>query len=276
VCHVTSGNLCIAVLILALLATLDKTDFIVPPHDILPVRFVVFVELWVVCQVLSYPHDNVVRGNAWVLWVSGHVPLAPSEVEGTYAESHIVNCSVFSLLVLKVDGSMLSIFIARQKQDTTLHHFLQQVAGSEATLVVQVRQGWHFTVHQLHFKRSHFELKGQPLRFQVNQCFVFLNAAEFPELVWEVSCTVLQEGNWRESSRLELNLIDGWVVVESLFVASDQISGPLLGLVVPNGDFNGAGLFSHIDSWLESDLHVHLSSVRGWFTIWDLLKTLLH
>ena len=57
--EMASSDLGIAVVVLVLTASLHERNFVVPPHDIAPIRLVVFLELGIELQVLSDAHHDV-------------------------------------------------------------------------------------------------------------------------------------------------------------------------------------------------------------------------
>ena len=91
-------DLCIAVVSLVLAAPLHERNFVVPPHDIAPVRFVIFLKLGIELQIFSDSHDDVVWGNTRVVSISSLVPLAFTEVEGADTKSHINDGTLLSRL----------------------------------------------------------------------------------------------------------------------------------------------------------------------------------
>ena len=118
------GNLRITVLCLILATSRDEGDFIVPPHDVTPVRFIVFFELCIELQVLPDAHHDVVWRDTRVSLITALVPFALTEVESTHAQGYINNCTLLSSLVLDLDTCKLGILVARHEQDSTLGELL--------------------------------------------------------------------------------------------------------------------------------------------------------
>ena len=98
VSEVSCSDLSIAVLILTLFTAFYERDLIIPPHDIAPVRFVIFLELGIELQIFSDSHDDVVWGNTRIVSISSLVPLAFTEVEGADTKSHINDGTLLSRL----------------------------------------------------------------------------------------------------------------------------------------------------------------------------------
>ena len=86
--------------LLILSAIFDEGDFVVPPHDIAPVRLIVFKELIIKFKVLTNTHDNVFRGHSRVRLIFALIPLALTEVEGTDAKGNVNDCTLFSSLMI--------------------------------------------------------------------------------------------------------------------------------------------------------------------------------
>ena len=84
-CQGSVLNLRIAVFILVLAAALYERHFVVPPHDVAPVRLIVFFEFCIELQVLSDAHHDVIGRDTWVGLVTALIPLALTEVECSYA-----------------------------------------------------------------------------------------------------------------------------------------------------------------------------------------------
>lgn len=120
----STGDSSLAVLILILSAALNEGHFVVPPHDVAPVRLVVFLKLGVELKVLSDTHDDVIGRNTWVGLITALIPLALAEVEGTDTKSNIDDGTLFGSLVLDLDTSKLSIFVSWQKKDAALGELL--------------------------------------------------------------------------------------------------------------------------------------------------------
>lgn len=130
----TLFNRCIAVLSLILAAAFNKGHFVVPPHDIAPVRLVVFFELRIELKILSDAHYNVVWGDAGVSLVTALVPFAFTEVEGTHAKGYIYNSTLFCSLVLDLDTSKLCVLVSWHQQDSTFGELLEHIAWCKSVL----------------------------------------------------------------------------------------------------------------------------------------------
>ena len=130
----TLFNRCIAVLSLVLAAAFNKRHFVVPPHDITPVRLVVFFELCIKLKILSDAHYDVVWGDARVSLVTALVPFAFTEVEGTHTKGYIDNSTLFCSLVLDLDTSKLCVFISWHQQDSTFGELLEHITRCKSIL----------------------------------------------------------------------------------------------------------------------------------------------
>lgn len=145
-------------------------------------------------------------------------------MEGAHAEGHICDGSVLGLFVFKLNTSGLSVLITRHEKDSTLSNLLQQVAWRKSCLVIQVGKGWHFAVDELQFQRSDLKLEEKTLCLQIDQALVLLNASQLPVFVGEVGRSLLEQGHWCETARLKLNLVRVLVVLEFLFIATNELS----------------------------------------------------
>ncbi len=134
----SSCDLRIAIVLLVLFTSFNERDFVVPPHDIAPVRFIVFFKLCVEFEILSDAHDDVLRRHSWVSLVEALIPLAVAEVEGSHAKSHIYDRSLLSRLVLDFYASEQGVLISGHKQQTTLGHLLKQIPRAKSVLSRQV------------------------------------------------------------------------------------------------------------------------------------------
>lgn len=130
----TVRDLRIAAIRLVLTAALHEGDFVVPPHDVSPVRLVVFLKLSIELQVLSDPHHDVVWGDARVSLVATLIPFALAEVEGAHSKGNVDDGTLLGSLVLDFDARKLGIFVPRHEQNAALGQLLQQVAWSKAIL----------------------------------------------------------------------------------------------------------------------------------------------
>lgn len=124
----TLFNRCIAVLGLVLAAAFNEGHFVVPPHNIAPVRLVVLFKFSIELKILSDAHYNVVGGDARVCLVTALVPLALPEMEGTHAKSYINDGTFFSSLVFDLNTSELSVLVSGHQQDSTFGKLLEQVS----------------------------------------------------------------------------------------------------------------------------------------------------
>ena len=116
----TCCNLCIAVALHVVAASLNERHFVVPPHYVPPVWLVVLLESLIELEVLSDAHDDVIICDAWVRLVTTLVPLALLEVEGTHTKGNIHNSTLLCGLALNFNSGELSILISRHEQDSAL------------------------------------------------------------------------------------------------------------------------------------------------------------
>lgn len=168
-------------LVFVLFAALNEADFVLPPHDVLPVWLKIFVELCIELEVFSNSEQDVVARHAGIFRVVCLVPATVSEVEGTHAQGDVVNGSVFSVAVLNMDASLLSVLIARHKQNATLFHLLQQVARRESFLSFEVLKSRDGAVDKSQLQRGDFEFQFKVAsRFQVQQGGFVVDAPQLP------------------------------------------------------------------------------------------------
>ena len=109
-----------AVLSLVLAAALYERNFVVPPHDVAPVRLIVLLKLCIKFQVLPDAHYDVIRRDTRVGLVTALIPPALTEVESSYTQRHINNGSLLGSLVFHFDTSEFGILVSRHEQDSTL------------------------------------------------------------------------------------------------------------------------------------------------------------
>jgi len=64
--------------------TLHKRDFVVPPHDVAPVRLVVFLKFGIELNIFSDSHDYIFWRYSRVCFFFGLIPLAVLEMEGAH------------------------------------------------------------------------------------------------------------------------------------------------------------------------------------------------
>jgi len=64
--------------------SLNKRDFVVPPHDVAPVRLVVFLEFGVELNIFSDSHNYIFGRHSRVRLFFGLIPLAVLEMEGAH------------------------------------------------------------------------------------------------------------------------------------------------------------------------------------------------
>lgn len=145
-------DLSIAATFHVIAAAFDKGDFVVPPHDVAPVNFVVFLELLIELQVLTDAHNDVLRRHTWVGLVSALIPLAVLEVEGAHAQSHVDDCSFLGRLVFNFDTSQLCVLVSGHQKDSALSELLKQVARSETILVSKMSESTLLVLDQLHLQ----------------------------------------------------------------------------------------------------------------------------
>jgi len=66
--------------------TLHKRDFVIPPHDVAPVRFVILLEFGVELYIFADSHDNVFWGYSRICLISALIPFTVLEMEGAHAQ----------------------------------------------------------------------------------------------------------------------------------------------------------------------------------------------
>ena len=110
----------VAIVILVLATALDEGHFVVPPHDVAPVRLIVFFKLSIELKILSDAHDDVVWGDTWVCLIAALIPLALAEMEGTHTKCHVNDGTFFSCLVFNFNSSQLGILISRHEENSAL------------------------------------------------------------------------------------------------------------------------------------------------------------
>jgi len=123
VSQVTRLNRSIAA-ILVLTAVLHERDFVVPPHDVVPVRLVVFLELGIELKVLTNAHDDVFGRHSRVGLVLALVPLAFAEMECTHTKGDINDSTLFGSLVFRFNTGQLGILVTGQQKNTALGKLL--------------------------------------------------------------------------------------------------------------------------------------------------------
>uniref|UniRef100_A0A7S3MNL8 Uncharacterized protein n=1 Tax=Favella ehrenbergii TaxID=182087 RepID=A0A7S3MNL8_9SPIT len=273
--QVTALDRCVAA-ILVLPAVLDEGNLVVPPHDVAPVRLVVFLELGIELQVLSDAHHDVLGGHSWVSLVAALVPLALTEVEGAHAESNIDNCALFRSSVLELDAGKLGVLVSGQEQDAALGQLIEEVAGREVVFISQVSERLLVTVDKLELERRDLERQHQALRLQVEQRSRVIDATKFPALVGVVSAARLLHSHRGELQCRELNHARRERESGDL---TGVVVAPLVGLVVPNGDLDFGGILTHVDVLGQSELYFNTdvcSNVSGGVREGNVPQPLLH
>lgn len=238
-----SCNLRIArVLILA--AILNEADLIVPPHDIVPVGLEIFLELGIKLEVLTNAHHDVLRRHSWVCLVAALIPFAFAEVESANTKGNIDDCTLLSSSVLQLDAGKLSVLISWHQQDAALRQLFKQITRREAVFLSQVSEGVFFAVDKLELQRCDLKGQLQPLGLQVEQRRCVLDATQLPALIGVVRATRLLHRHWRELQSRELNHACGKVKGCDF---AGVVVAPLLGLVVPDCNFDLRSVFRHVD-----------------------------
>ena len=237
----------------------DEGDFIVPPHDIAPVRLIVFLELRVELQVLPDTHHDVIWGDARIRLITALIPFALTEVEGTHAQGDINDGTLLRSLILNLNSRKLGILVTGHEQDSALGKLLEQIAGCEAILVGEVSERFLLAVDQFELQRRDLKHQLETLSLQVKKRNIVCNASEFPALVWVVSAAGLKHGHWGKLQRGELNL--PFREVERCHFTSMLVT-PLLLILIPDGYFDFSCVITHIDRiWkLKLDLYADVCS----------------
>lgn len=133
----------------------DITDFVVPPHHGLPVRFVIFKENSVVVRVLSKSNHNV-------LWISILGLLDTLESEYLQGLGDIEDSSLLSSFILKVDAASFAISVFWNHVDSTFLKFHKQNTGMHF-LIQEMLKLWLLHLNKFNHERTNFKIDGDSL-----------------------------------------------------------------------------------------------------------------
>ena len=117
-------------LFISLLRSFNERHFVAPPHDLSPVRLLIFSKSLVVLQIFTNPEYNCVCSNAWNLCIFPLVPFAAPIMECSHRAGDINDRTLLCVSVFLFDSSELSIFIARHQMNSALWKLEQQEAWS--------------------------------------------------------------------------------------------------------------------------------------------------
>jgi hypothetical protein len=107
---------------------LNKSNFVIPPHQRFPITFVIFMEFPEIIRILSYTTNNI-------FFRCRLIPFQTLESKNFKSLSYVYNRAFFSLFVFQVNTSISSIVVFRKHMNSTFRKFLKK--NSWMQLLVQ-------------------------------------------------------------------------------------------------------------------------------------------